>query len=71
LTGSSKCSRDSVPCPNVFSRALSISGHTVLGSGPAAAKRTTGAGYSKAVEKMIAEAKASFDLVLIESPALL
>lgn len=44
---------------------------TVLGSGPAATVRTTGAAYSKAVEGLFGKAKASFDLVLIDSPALL
>jgi Mrp family chromosome partitioning ATPase len=52
--------------PSPFNQSL-----TVLGSGPASADRTTGAAYSKAVEKVIAEAKAAFDLVLIDSPALL
>jgi Mrp family chromosome partitioning ATPase/capsular polysaccharide biosynthesis protein len=46
-------------------------GLSVLGAGPAPTKRTTGAAYSKAVKKMIAKARASFDLVLIDSPALL
>jgi Mrp family chromosome partitioning ATPase/capsular polysaccharide biosynthesis protein len=46
-------------------------GLSVLGSGPAPTKRTTGAAHSKAVKKMIAQARASFDLVLIDSPALL
>jgi Mrp family chromosome partitioning ATPase/capsular polysaccharide biosynthesis protein len=43
----------------------------VLGAGPAPVERTTGAAYAKAVEKVIAEAKETFDLVLIDSPALL
>jgi Mrp family chromosome partitioning ATPase len=46
-------------------------GLTVLRAGHAPTERTTGAAYSKAVEKMIVEAKSSFDLVLIDSPALL
>ncbi|TCO23374.1 Mrp family chromosome partitioning ATPase [Kribbella steppae] len=44
---------------------------TVLRAGPARVKRTTGQAYAESVEKIIAEAKASFDLVLIDSPALL
>ncbi|WP_410787547.1 AAA family ATPase [Kribbella sp. C-35] len=44
---------------------------TVLPAGPARAQRTTGAAYSEAVEKLITEAKASFDVVLIDSPAVL
>ncbi|MFG1813046.1 Wzz/FepE/Etk N-terminal domain-containing protein [Kribbella sp. NPDC049174] len=44
---------------------------TVLRAGPARVNRTTGQAYSEAVEKVIAEAKASFGLVLIDSPALL
>jgi Mrp family chromosome partitioning ATPase len=39
--------------------------------GSSSSEEDNRAGYSKAVEKMIAEAKASFDLVLIDSPALL
>src|SRR5215217_1387728 len=34
-------------------------------------ERTTGTAYAKAVERVIAEAKATFDLVLIDSPPLL
>lgn len=44
---------------------------TVLRAGPTRARRTTGPAYAHAVEKMIAEAKTSFDLVLIDCPALL
>ena len=43
----------------------------VLGSGPAAPSRVTGAARSKAAGMLLAEAKASFDIVLIDSPALL
>ena len=43
----------------------------VLGSGPAAPLRMTGAARSKAAAMLLAEAKASFDIVLIDSPALL
>jgi Mrp family chromosome partitioning ATPase len=43
----------------------------VLGSGPAAPWRVTGAARSKAAGVLFAEAKASFDVVLIDSPALL
>jgi Mrp family chromosome partitioning ATPase/capsular polysaccharide biosynthesis protein len=46
-------------------------GLNVLGAGPAPPDPATGAAYGKAVEKAIAEAKESFDLVLIDSPALL
>ncbi|HZO65641.1 MAG TPA: Wzz/FepE/Etk N-terminal domain-containing protein [Kribbellaceae bacterium] len=42
----------------------------VLGAGPASAEETTGAAYARAVEKVIAEAKETFDLVLFDSPAL-
>jgi Mrp family chromosome partitioning ATPase/capsular polysaccharide biosynthesis protein len=52
--------------PSPLNRGLSV-----LGSGPAPTKRTTGVAYSKAVKKMIAKARTSFDLVLIDSPALL
>ena len=44
---------------------------SVLGSGPAETVRTTGAAYSRAVDELIGKAKAAFDLVLIDSPALL
>ncbi|MGW1341595.1 Wzz/FepE/Etk N-terminal domain-containing protein [Kribbella sp. NPDC002412] len=44
---------------------------TVLRAGPVRVRRTGGAAYSEAVEKLIAEAKKSFDLVLIDSPAVL
>jgi len=44
---------------------------TVLRAGPLRVKRTTGLAYAAAVERVIAEAKGSFDLVLIDSPALL
>ena len=44
---------------------------TVLPAGTARTKRITGPAYAKAVERMITEAKESFDLVLIDSPALL
>ncbi len=44
---------------------------TVLRAGHARVKRITGQAYAEAVEKVIAEAKASYQLVLIDSPALL
>jgi Mrp family chromosome partitioning ATPase len=44
---------------------------TVLRAGAVRVKRTTGQAYAEAVEKVIAEAKASYQLVLIDSPALL
>ena len=44
---------------------------TVLGSGPALTPRITGTAYSRAMEEMVGQARASFDLVLIDSPALL
>jgi Mrp family chromosome partitioning ATPase/capsular polysaccharide biosynthesis protein len=43
----------------------------VLGSGPEAPDKPTGAAYSKAVEKLLADAKASFDVILIDGPAML
>jgi Mrp family chromosome partitioning ATPase len=43
----------------------------VLGSGPATPWRVRGAARSKAAGMLLAEAKASFDVVLIDSPALL
>jgi Mrp family chromosome partitioning ATPase len=43
----------------------------VLGSGPTTPERVTGAAYSKAVDNLLAEAKATFDVILIDSPALL
>lgn len=44
---------------------------TVLRAGPVRAKPTTGMAYAEAVEKLIAEAKASFEVVLIDCPPLL
>jgi Mrp family chromosome partitioning ATPase/capsular polysaccharide biosynthesis protein len=44
---------------------------TVLRAGTTQPKRTTGMAYAEAVDKVIAEAKACFDLVLIDSPPLL
>ncbi|MFI7060931.1 Wzz/FepE/Etk N-terminal domain-containing protein [Kribbella sp. NPDC050124] len=44
---------------------------TVLRAGPSRVRRTTGAAYAEAVERLITEAKKSFDLVLIDSPAVL
>lgn len=46
-------------------------GVTVLGSGPQEPTRTTGAAYARAVEEIMGKAKASFDLVLVDGPALL
>jgi Mrp family chromosome partitioning ATPase/O-antigen/teichoic acid export membrane protein len=43
----------------------------VLGSGPPPERRATGAARSKAASTMLAAAKSSFDVVLIDSPALL
>ena len=43
----------------------------VLGSGPALERRVTGAARSKAVSALLATAKSSFDVVLIDSPGLL
>jgi Mrp family chromosome partitioning ATPase len=43
----------------------------VLGSSPAAPRQTLGAARSRAVAALLAEAKASFDVVLIDGPALL
>jgi Mrp family chromosome partitioning ATPase len=44
---------------------------TVLRAGPHPAERTTGTAYVKALERVISEAKESFELVLIDSPPLL
>jgi Mrp family chromosome partitioning ATPase/capsular polysaccharide biosynthesis protein len=44
---------------------------SVLGSGHAETVRPKGAAYSRAVDELIGKAKAAFDLVLIDSPALL
>jgi len=43
----------------------------VLGSGPPLQRQVTGAARSKAASAMLATAKSSFDVVLIDSPALL
>jgi Mrp family chromosome partitioning ATPase len=43
----------------------------VLGSGPALLRRVTGAARSKASSALLATAKSSFDVVLIDSPGLL
>jgi Mrp family chromosome partitioning ATPase len=43
----------------------------VLGSAPAPQRRVTGAARSKAASALLAMAKQSFDVVLIDSPALL
>jgi Mrp family chromosome partitioning ATPase len=52
--------------PSPFNSAVAV-----LGSGPPAPSRVTGAARSKAAGMLLAEAKASFDIVLIDSPALL
>ena len=52
--------------PAPFSNAV-----TILGSGPATPRRVTGAARSKAASFFLAEAKARYDIVLIDSPALL
>ncbi|MEU4291551.1 AAA family ATPase [Kribbella sp. NPDC026596] len=44
---------------------------TVLRAGTVRVRRTSGTAYAEAVEKLIAEAKESFELVLIDSPAVL
>ena len=46
-------------------------GVAIIGSGQTTPGRATGAAYSKAVERMLADANARFDVVLINSPALL
>jgi Mrp family chromosome partitioning ATPase len=43
----------------------------VLGSGPAPRRRVTGAARSRAASELLARAKSSFDIVLINSPAFL
>jgi Mrp family chromosome partitioning ATPase/capsular polysaccharide biosynthesis protein len=52
--------------PSTFNGAVAV-----LGSGPAAQRRVTGAARSKAARALLAEAKATFDVVLVDSPALL
>ena len=52
--------------PSAFNGAVAV-----LGSGPAAQRRVTGAARSKAARTLLAEAKATFDVVLVDSPALL
>jgi Mrp family chromosome partitioning ATPase len=64
LTGQRSISESAQPSP--VNQRLSI-----LGSGSAAATRITGAAYSRAMRVMVGEARASFDLVLIDSPAML
>ena len=44
---------------------------TVIGSGPVAQRRVTGAARWRAARALLAEAKTSFDIVLIDCPALL
>jgi len=44
---------------------------TVIGSGPPAQRRVTGAARLRAARALLAEAKTSFDIVLIDCPALL
>jgi len=44
---------------------------TVLRAGPTRVRRTSGTAYGEAVGKLIAEAKESFELILIDSPAVL
>ncbi len=43
----------------------------VLGTGPGTPERVTGATYLKEIEEVLAEGKAAFDVVLVDSPALL
>ena len=43
----------------------------MLGSGPALHRRVTGAARAKAASALLATAKSSFDIVLIDSPGLL
>jgi Mrp family chromosome partitioning ATPase/capsular polysaccharide biosynthesis protein len=52
--------------PSAFNGAVAV-----LGSGPAAQRRVTGAARSQAARALLAEAKATFDVVLVDSPALL
>ena len=44
---------------------------TVLGSGPAAPRLVTGAARLRAARALLAQARASFDLVIVDCPALL
>ena len=52
--------------PSPLNRAVAV-----LGSGPALRQRVTGAARAKAASALLATAKSSFDIVLIDSPALL
>jgi Mrp family chromosome partitioning ATPase len=52
--------------PSPFNDAI-----TVLGSGPAAPRLVMGAGRLRAMRALLAQARASFDLVIVDCPALL
>lgn len=52
--------------PSPFNDAVAV-----LGPGPASQRRLTGAARSKAASRLLAEGKARYDIVLIDSPALL
>jgi len=52
--------------PSPFNDAI-----TVLGSGPAAPRLVTGAARLRAARALLAQARASFDLVIVDCPALL
>jgi Mrp family chromosome partitioning ATPase len=59
------------PLANCIQPSPLSSAVTVLGSGPALQPRVTGTARSKAASALLTAAKSSFDVVLIDSPALL
>ncbi len=59
------------PLANCIQQSPLNSAVAVLGSGPAPQRPVTGAARSKAASALLATAKSSFDVVLIDSPALL
>ena len=59
------------PLPNCIQPSPLSDAVAVLGPGPALQRRVTGAARSKAASAVLAMAKSSFDVVLIDSPGLL
>ena len=59
------------PLPHCIQPSPLSNAVAVLGSGPPLPRRVTGAARSKAVSALLATAKSSFDVVLIDSPAFL
>ena len=60
-----------LPLPHCIQPSPLSAAVAVLGSGPALHPRVTGAARSKAASALLATAKSSFDVVLIDSPGLL